>query len=116
MQRAYDDRWLYFDKIFQLRGQIASITEICVSPPRRDGCRNKFMSPQEKNDEPQSKDQGDKGRTRLVLAACLVSFVVIMVIDALTPVGVATGVLYIIPVGLTLVQEQTANIPCRRDI
>ena len=38
----------------------------------------------------------------LVLASCLVSFVMMIMIDALTPVGVATGVLYIIPVGMTL--------------
>ena len=44
----------------------------------------------------------DRERDTLILVACLVSIVMIIIIDALSPVGVATGVLYIIPVGLTM--------------
>jgi PAS domain S-box-containing protein len=41
-------------------------------------------------------------RKRLVLLACLASFAVILAIDSVTYVGLAVGVLYIIPTGLTI--------------
>ncbi len=58
--------------------------------------------PSEKKDEPPGMKQEGKGRDKLVLAACLASLVAIVVADALTPLAIAFGVLYIIPVGLTI--------------
>ncbi len=66
---------------------------------------NSLMGANKKNTEPPGMRPEDKTRDRLVLAACLVSFAAILAIDALTPVGLGIGVLYTIPVGLTILSK-----------
>lgn len=59
------------------------------------------------------------GRDRAVAIACLASMAAIVALDRLTVIGVATGVLYIVPVGLTVLTSSrrltlwvaTASLP-----
>ena len=60
------------------------------------------MTSLEKKDQVLDTSPKDKRSDMLVLAACIVSLAVIIFIDTLTPVGVAIGVMYIVPVGLTM--------------